>query len=82
MFYVLAVKATRKPLLLEEKDTLSEALECADEYSYFYKKFNNGDLAVNGLSIQVFDYPAHEFCEIGSPTFMTNKPPIMQIGGY
>ncbi len=80
-FYVLAVKATRKPFLLGAHSSWADAMALLESRYESSKALNAAALAASGVSIRIYDYPAHEACEIGTPEFSGGARPLFIAGG-
>lgn len=78
-YYLVAVKATRKPVMLLSAVDYDTAMAVGDHYHKFYCLLNKNDLASTGISIRVYDY-LPEGVEIGDPDFVLSKPAVMSWG--
>lgn len=81
VFHVLAVKATRKPFLLGVRSSWGEAMVLLESRYESSKALHEAGLAASGVSVRIYDYPAHEVCDIGVPEFSGGAAPLFIAGG-
>ena len=79
-YFVVAVKATRKPTLIARAANMPVAYVTADNHYAIWRTLSNADLSATGVSFRIYDYDPCGI-EIGDPDFVFGKPALMSWGG-
>jgi hypothetical protein len=78
-YYLVAVKSTRKPIILLSSVDYRTAMSVGDHYHAFYGLLSKNNMASSGVSIRIYDY-LPEGAEIGDPDFVLGKSAVMSWG--